>query len=240
MRVTFKRQLFRLNSSYAVQRTIPTSFTLIELLAVIGILAILAALIIPGSRMAAAAKIKNRAKAELKEIESLIELYKLKFGVYPPSSPVNGPKMNTLYYELAGPRLKNGLYLTLNGESQILASDIRVAFSLDGFVNALQAAGNDEVQQPKDFVSGTLRPGQFREVFVTNSALSASAKVVILGSALYGADMLPGTSGGSITPFGYNSAAPTHNPNSYDLWLDVVIRGSTYRICNWSTKPIAL
>jgi len=214
-------------------------FTLIELLVVMAIIAILAGLIFPGSRIAAGVKAKNRAKAELKQIESYIELYKTKFNVYPPCSPVNDPKMNCLFYELAGTRLDSGVYTTLNGASQIQPGDIHIAFLLDGFVNAMQGAGNDEVQQPRDFVTQTLRNGQFSRVLVTNKALLASTSVVILGSSLPGGDMLPGSTG-PINPFGYNSATPTHNPNSYDLWLDIIIFGKTYRICNWSSKPLVL
>jgi prepilin-type N-terminal cleavage/methylation domain-containing protein len=217
-----------------------TGFTLIELLVVIAIIAILAALVVPGSRLAAAARTKSRARAELREVESFIELYKIKSNFYPPCSPINDPKMNCLYYELAGTRLTNSVYTTLNGAAQIKTPDIHIAFLLDGFANAAQGVGDDNVQQPRDFVSRSLRGGQFLEVFVTNAPLSASARVVVLGSSLAGGDMLPGTSGGKINPFGYNSATPSHNPNSFDLWLDVLVGGATNRICNWSDKPIRL
>ncbi len=230
------RSKFRI-SNYEMN---PTSFTLIELLVVIAIIAILAGLVVPGSRLAAAARTKSRAKAELREVESFIELYKIKSNVYPPCSPVNDPKMNCLYYELAGTRLSNGVYTTLNGAAKINTPDIHIAFLLDGFANAAQGAADDNVQQPQDFLSRSLRAGQFLEVFVTNVLLSASARVVILGSSLAGGDMLPGSSGGRINPFGYNSVSPSHNPNSFDLWLDVLVGGVTNRVCNWSDKPIRL
>jgi prepilin-type N-terminal cleavage/methylation domain-containing protein len=216
------------------------SFTLIELLVVMAVIAILAAMIFPASRMAAAARLKNRAKVELKQVETLIDLYKIKANVYPPCAANSEPKLNSLYYELAGTRLNSGVYTTLNGRSLLKPDDIRIAFLLDGFVNTIEGAGNDEGQQPRDFVIGTLRTGQFLEVLATNWTLKTSTRVVILGSAIAGGDMLPGTTGGRINPFGYNSATPTHNPNSYDLWLDINIFGVTYRICNWSSKPLPL
>jgi hypothetical protein len=37
-------------------------------------------------------------------------------------------------------------------------------------------------------------------------------------------------------PFRYNSVNPTNNPNSYDLWIDLVISGKPYRIGNWTAK----
>jgi hypothetical protein len=42
---------------------------------------------------------------------------------------------------------------------------------------------------------------------------------------------------GKITPFSYNSSKPTHNVNSFDLWVDVKIGGKTNRINNWSAQP---
>jgi hypothetical protein len=39
-----------------------------------------------------------------------------------------------------------------------------------------------------------------------------------------------------VNPFSYNSVNPTHNPNSYDLWVDLVIGGKTNRISNWSKQ----
>jgi prepilin-type N-terminal cleavage/methylation domain-containing protein len=216
------------------------SFTLIELLVVMAVITILAALIFPASRMAMAARLKNRAKAELKQVETLIDLYKIKANIYPPCAVNSDPKLNSLYYELSGTRLNNGVYTTLNGKSLTKPDDIRIAFLLDGLVNTIEGTGNDEGQQPKDFVMEALRTGQFLEVLATNWSLKTSTRVVILGSAIAGGDMLPGTTGGKINPFGYNSATPTHNPNSYDLWLDINIFGTTYRICNWSPKALDL
>ena len=215
-------------------------FTLIELLVVMAVIAILAALVFPASRLAMAARLKTRAKAEVKQVETLIDLYKIKANVYPPCAAGSDPKLNSLYYELAGTRLNNGTYTTLNGKSLIKPEDIRIAFLLDGLANSIEGAGNDDGQQPRDFVMESLRTGQFLEVLATNWSLKISTRVVIVGSTIAGGDMLPGTTGGKINPFGYNSAMPTHNPNSYDLWLDINIFGVAYRISNWSSKPIPL
>jgi hypothetical protein len=37
-----------------------------------------------------------------------------------------------------------------------------------------------------------------------------------------------------INPWRYVSSKPTNNIGSYDLWMDLAIRGKTYRISNWS------
>jgi hypothetical protein len=41
-----------------------------------------------------------------------------------------------------------------------------------------------------------------------------------------------------MNPIRYNSSSPTNNPNSYDLWIDVVIDGKTNRISNWSKERV--
>ena len=40
-----------------------------------------------------------------------------------------------------------------------------------------------------------------------------------------------------INPWRYNSSNPTNNVNSYDLWVDIIMKGKTNRYSNWSTKP---
>jgi hypothetical protein len=47
-------------------------------------------------------------------------------------------------------------------------------------------------------------------------------------------------SGTTLNPWRYNSSHPTNNTGGYDLWVDLVIRGKTNRVCNWSTLPIQL
>src|SRR5438093_12291165 len=64
------------------------AFTLIEMLVVIAVITILAAMIFPITRAVNRTKVRSRAQAELTQIESAIELYKAKHGFYPPDNPV--------------------------------------------------------------------------------------------------------------------------------------------------------
>jgi hypothetical protein len=115
-----------------------------------------------------------------------------------------------------------------------------IGFGLPGFVNTIEGAGSQDAQQPQDFFHVGLKPDHFLLVTISNNAFSATANVVLMGSTIEGANMLPGTSGGMINPFGYNSLNPTNNPKSYDLWLDIIVNGVTNRVCNWRDRPIVL
>src|SRR5262245_60532429 len=64
-------------------------FTLVELLATIAIIGVLAAMIIPTISRINTMRAVNRTKTEFKEVESWIVEYKAKRGYYPPDNPGN-------------------------------------------------------------------------------------------------------------------------------------------------------
>ncbi len=39
-----------------------------------------------------------------------------------------------------------------------------------------------------------------------------------------------------MNPWRYNSANPTNNPGSYDLYIQLRIAAKNYLICNWSKQ----
>ncbi len=91
------------------------AFTLVELLIVIGVIAILAAMSFPIMGAIKRSEILHRAQAELGQVETAIESYKTKLGYYPPdnvppqaawSTTANWP-VNQLYYELLGTTATN-------------------------------------------------------------------------------------------------------------------------------------
>ena len=188
-------------------------------------MAILAGLIIPITGAVNAAKKRNRAKTELNQIAHMVESYKLKLNVYPPSAndstPTNVP-YPPLYYELAGTRLNNGTFATLDGNSSITAPNVQAMFGIAGFQNVSQGGG-DEGTAAQNFTKGSLQGSQFLEV-------NAGGTFAILGSSVEGPVMLSSLTGRKINPIGYNSANPTNSPKTYDLWLDIVVRGKTERI----------
>jgi prepilin-type N-terminal cleavage/methylation domain-containing protein len=217
------------------------AFTLIELLIVIAIIAILAALTIPITGAVTRARIKSVATGELSNIETAIESYKAKTGTYPPdcvapgSIPGNPIYINQLYYELLGTTLDNaGIYTTKDGSSQINSTAVPLTFGpgVGGFVNATKGAGGDEGTVATAFLRG-LKPSQI-------GSNIAGVKILVC-SVPWPKDNAwqpSGIAGSGQNPWRYISSNPTNNPNSFDLWVDVIINGKTNRINNWGQPKI--
>lgn len=206
------------------------AFTLIELLVVIAIIGVLAALVFPALRAAKIGATRAKVRAELKQVETAIEAYKSRYGFYPPDNPGN-PANNQLFYELHGTTQKGTLFETLDGRQGILATLIPSAFgaSVAGFVNCTKAGGDDDSKAAEKFLSG-LRTDQYG--IITNSSNPNLRHGVLTCS-------VPWTPvGGSpeLNPWRYNSSSPTHNPKSYDLWVDIQVGGKVNRISNWNKQ----
>lgn len=216
------------------------AFTLIELLIVIAIIAILAALVVPITGAVNRNKIRSKARAEMAVVRMAIENYKSKLGHYPPDNP-GQPSRNQLYFELLGTTNFPGGYATLDGSARILDNQFPIAFGnagggrsrINGFVNCSGQSGGDEGRIAQRFLpdlkpghAGSI-PGQPQEIKYLVSSIPWPE-----GRQPYPIPAAPG-----LNPFCYNSSNPTNNPNSYDLWVDVVIGGKVFRISNWSTEP---
>ncbi len=212
------------------------AFTLIELLVVIAIMSLLAAMMFPVTAAVNRNKIRAKARAELVEVESMIHLYKEKLGHYPPGTPSANIQCctNTLYYELSGTRLQNGIYETLDRVSRIAQQDLTATFRVSGLVNTMAGQGSDEGRNAQRFTIG-IKPYQVAPLVAGNQD-APKVLVCTVGWRKPEAPIL--SSNPSISPFFYNALNPTNNPNSYDLWVDVIVGDKTNRICNWSKEPI--
>jgi prepilin-type N-terminal cleavage/methylation domain-containing protein len=231
--------------TFLASRFIPRAFTLIELLIVVSVISLLAALTFPAVRGAKLSVMRARARSEMIQIETAIERYKDKLGYYPPDNRADWG-MNQLYYELLGttniPTAAGLVYATLDGSSQIKASDLGGAFgttasvtNVPGFMNCARPSRGDDAPSAMPFLSG-LKSGQM--MMLTNP--SGAQLCTILVCALDGPPALASAGGSKINPWRYNSSNPAHNTKSFDLWIDVTAGNKTNRISNWSDKPITV
>jgi prepilin-type N-terminal cleavage/methylation domain-containing protein len=206
------------------------AFTLIELLVVISIMGILAAFTIPVLTGVKRTQYRNTARAELEQIATALERYKAAYGAYPPGNPAN-PLVNQLYFELSGTTNDGKYYTTLDGTAQINVGSVG-HFGVGGFVNcnSTNKASAEDSQSAKNFL-----PGLKANRIGTNSAGDT-----LLLTSVRGPDVSYQPIGApDVNPFRYNSANPANNPNSYDLWVQLVIAGKTNLICNW-TKQVQI
>lgn len=214
-------------------------FTLIELLVVISIMGVLAGLTIPVLKSLKAAQYKKVARAELERLETALENYKAKYGVYPPGNK-NAPNLSStppyipslfsqLYYELSGTTINGSDFVTLDGRSQIPVASVLSVYGVGGFVNSTKGGGED-AEAAKNFLT-ELKQNQYNE-YVTNNNVRTTELVTSVGGPddSYQPLKAPG-----LNPFRYVYPG-VNNPGSYDLWVQLVISGKTNLICNWSKQ----
>jgi len=217
------------------------AFTLIELLIVIAIMAILAGLIFPVTGALNRRKMIARTKAELGLVKMAIDDYQTKLGHYPPDNPNYYFALSPLYFELMGTTNNGTEFVTLDGSAKIRrptsGPDFRQAFGsgVQGFANCSATGGGEEARTAQRFLRSELKPSQV-------ASFANFPNVKLLVSSIPGPYAVAGPFGtlnpANANPFRYNSSNPTNNPNSYDLWVDIVIAGKTNRINNWSSEPI--
>jgi len=222
-----------------------TAFTLIELIVVIAIIGILAGLVLPVIGAVNKKKQISLAQTQLKDIENAIEGYKTKLGFYPPDN-TNNVVQNQLYFELLG-TTNDGvgkpapqLWVTMDGSAQIgttTTPNISATFNVSGFANTSTRSHSDDAGTAASTFLNNLTPNQIGLLDPANQQVK-----ILVCSVVWPQDKTPPPIplNPQLNPWRYNSSHPTNNTASYDLWVDLVIRGKTNRISNWSTQPIQL
>lgn len=191
-------------------------FTLIEMLVVIAIIGILAALLVGGLTRSSESKVRSRVRAELEQLEVAIKTFHKTHGFYPPSNTdLNNTGTNQLFYELTGTSYNRDTVSFTNILGEILATaNVQGVFGSGnkGFVNS---DANKVNCLPNLKPSGhAIIPG-------------STPPVRVLVVPYKGP-------GGDFNPWHYNSTKPEHNPESYDLWAIVVVGGKEFTIGNWT------
>jgi len=219
------------------------AFTLVELLVVIAVMGVLAALIVPVAGQVKIHQYRFNARAEMEQLETAIERYKAAYGFYPPdnrkgSSVSTMPPVNQLYYELVGTVLTNSLagsyYYTLDGAATITTADVNNSFGVGGFMNCTKPNGSDESTVARNFLPD-LKPNQIWPPPGGNLYTNNGVGIYMLRTSVGGPDPTYTPLGvQDLNPWRYNSHSPTNNPGAYDLYVQLRIGGQTNLICNWS------
>ena len=216
------------------------AFTLVELLTVIGIIAVLASLTFPILGSVKRHEYISKTQAELVQLETAIDSYKATYGFYPPDATNNPsyPLVNQLYYELLGTTNSNGAYQTLDNSARpigVLLVPNAFGANVGGFINCSKPGTGEDVPAAKNFLSN-LKPNQYGSI--TNTISGVSVGVTILLASAGGPDPTyrPLFNLTDINPWRYNSSSPMNNPGAYDLWVELKIGGKTNLICNWSKQ----
>jgi type II secretory pathway pseudopilin PulG len=223
---------------------------LIEMLIVLAVIAILAGMILAVLPGIAEKRVRSQVRAELQPLIMAIEYYKEKHGFYPPDNfgfnpPHHGKQTGQppLFYELGGTRFVPGsdddktLYYSLITNGHFLtATKVKNNFgggniNNKGFVNSAE-----QESEVKNFIS-TLKPRQYGPSAYNTDVLVLRVPAKGIKDGAFPTDELnPWRYVVAKPDRGPNDAYPTNNPNSFDLWADVEIRGKLVKIGNWKEE----
>jgi type II secretory pathway pseudopilin PulG len=212
-----------------------SAFTLLELLTVIGIIVVIAALLLPVGSIVKQRAVIRATQAQMAQLETAIDRYKSAYGFYPPSG-TTGPFTNQLYFELLGttnialPSVMP-VYLTLDSTAEINTNDAGGTFGVSGFMNCSKPGTDESSTRAQDFLPD-LKPNQIGTLYTNGNDV---VKIIIASAGGPDPDFQP-LGQQDMNPWRYNSSNPTNNPGSYDLWIQLKIAGKTNLICNWSKQ----
>ena len=222
------------------------AFTLIELLAVISIIALLAGLVLGTAGLATTKSRESRMKGELAKIQTGIEDYKAVMGNFPQDNQDTNQRdpdqnidrhikagMNPLFYELSGctfDSASGGSFTTQNKSESAKAVDIRNDLGVKGIENSARSKRDIPFHRGLNF-----KANEYSEV-------GPNAQTVILIAPLPGPydskfphyDPRTRAHTKNLNPWFYDSSSTNrHNMETYDLWTEYLAAKKTNVIGNW-------
>lgn len=207
------------------------AYTLIEMLTVIAIIALLAALILVAFPAVTEKRARATARGLCNALVAAIENYHADLNSYPPDNPAN-PARPPLLYELTG---TSAILLGSGGNTETVVrydtrlqppppgqgytpTELASLFNRKGFLNAGTdgAFGRNYLPslKPRHYASDPADP------------LPPDRRPLFLVVPFKGPR-------GEFNPWCYVSTAPSNNPTSFELWVDLVSAGRTNRISNY-------
>jgi prepilin-type N-terminal cleavage/methylation domain-containing protein len=218
------------------------AFTMIEMLVVFAIISIVVSLVLAGSGYAIVLARQKRVETERDRFVAAIEAYKAKLGQYPPDNPAN-PAQSPLFYELTGmviaqfdtgtPPAPSIYSNQATGDRfRIPNNDLTMVYGagIQGFANF--ATDSTAVN---NFLSSEAMSGY------TGKIVTGGVTNTFLGVQVSGPLQTNTIDGKQMCPWSYVAKSPTHSPtnnaDTYDLWVDVKLGKTIYRISNWSKEP---
>ena len=210
------------------------AFTLVELLVVISIIAVLAALLLPVAGVVRKQSMINTARAEMAQLETAIDSYKAAYGFYPPNANNPSVLINQLYYELGGTTniAVSGsapVYQPLSGGPSLTSNEVFTAFGVTGFANCSKTNAEESTPPARNFLPD-LKPRQI--------GIEPTNNVTILVTSVGGPDRNYPLNFPDLNPWRYSSPSlySTNTSSQYDLWVQLQISGTKYLICNWDKQ----
>jgi type II secretory pathway pseudopilin PulG len=205
------------------------------MLVVIAVIVILAGLLLGALPAITDKKIRSSVRAELKMLTTKIEAYKDKHGFYPPDN-TNNIAQPPLFYELVGTSVRDNTFYPLNGALELTQPQIENNFAgMQGFMNS-----SPDASEVKNFYTTAKTNSHYaRSPFAVGGAPVMVLRVPAKGPKN---PAVPATEEVNTWKYIVGKADrnakvyPTNNPNTFDLWAEVIIRGKTNVIGNWKEE----
>lgn len=198
------------------------AFTLVEILVVIAIIGVLAAVGTQGAKIAARKRDRARVEAHLERLKLVIDDYKLRHGTYPPDNPAT-PDRQPLYYELRSVyKVPSGLAVgTPSSQEIVTRTALQAAFG--PFYDVYNQI-DPSVPKRRDNVSKDHLPTLRTDEYFQDASGIRYLRVPV-----------PDYSSGPFL-WKYNCSGPVNNPTTYDIWAVYPESGDVNRmitIGNW-------